>query len=226
MFDAASGEMSWDPGHDPPAVSGGAAVAAEATLDLEGELSRRFGLPSFRSWQREVVEEVLQGSGRCLVIAPTGGGKSLCYQFPASLLPGTTIVISPLIALMEDQVRSLNDRGIPATYLASNVDAEERIFPLALDRGIGVLVYLPFGRDRLWDRVEGHAVPEWAAEFGAMTWAQFFLKFAASHPAVTAVTPATSKPHHMVDNMTAARGRLPDQAERKRMVDFIAALPG
>ena len=92
--------------------------------------------------------------------------------------------------------------------------------------GIGVLVYLPFGRDRLWDRVEGHAVPEWAAEFGAMTWAQFFLKFAASHPAVTAVTPATSKPHHMVDNMTAARGRLPDQAERKRMVDFIAALPG
>ena len=88
-----------------------------------------------------------------------------------------------------------------------------------------MLGYLPFGRPRLWERVDGHAVPEWAAEFGAATWAQFFLKFAASHPAVTAVTPATSKPHHMVDNMTAARGRLPDQAERRRMIDFIAALP-
>ena len=68
-------------------------------------------------------------------------------------------------------------------------------------------------------------MPAWASEFGATTWAQFFLKFAASHPAVTAVTPATSKPHHMVDNLTAARGRLPDQAERRRMIDFIGSLP-
>ena len=88
-----------------------------------------------------------------------------------------------------------------------------------------MLVYLPFGRTRLWERVEGHEVPAWASEFGATTWAQFFLKFAASHPAVTAVTPATSKPHHMVDNLTAARGRLPDQAERRRMIDFIGSLP-
>jgi diketogulonate reductase-like aldo/keto reductase len=87
------------------------------------------------------------------------------------------------------------------------------------------MVYMPFGRDRLWDRVEGHEVPAWAAEFGAATWAQFFLKFAASHPAVTVVTPATSKPHHMVDNMTAAHGRLPTEVERKRMVELIDALP-
>jgi aryl-alcohol dehydrogenase-like predicted oxidoreductase len=110
-------------------------------------------------------------------------------------------------------------------YAVDNQDAEQAVFPLAQERGIGVLVYLPFGRTRLWQRVEGHEVPAWAQEFGAATWAQFFLKFAASHPAVTAVTPATSKPHHMVDNMTAARGRLPDQAERRRMIDFIAALP-
>jgi aryl-alcohol dehydrogenase-like predicted oxidoreductase len=110
-------------------------------------------------------------------------------------------------------------------YAVDNQDAEQNIFPLAQERGIAVLVYLPFGRTRLWDRVEGHEVPVWAGEFGATTWAQFFLKFAASHPAVTAVTPATSKAHHMVDNMTAARGRLPNEAERKRMVDFIAALP-
>ncbi len=88
-----------------------------------------------------------------------------------------------------------------------------------------MLVYLPFGRTRLWERVAGHEVPAWAAEFGATTWAQFFLKFAASHPVVTAVTPATSKAHHMLDNMTAARGRLPEQAERARMIEFIESLP-
>jgi aryl-alcohol dehydrogenase-like predicted oxidoreductase len=138
---------------------------------------------------------------------------------------GTTTTFKPqyetLLTLMRDE--PLDFIGID--YAVDNQDAEERIFPLAQERGIGVLVYLPFGRTRLWERVEGHEVPAWAGEFGATTWAQFFLKFAASHPAVTAVTPATSKPHHMQDNMTAARGRLPDEAERKRMVDFIAALP-
>ncbi|HJL16313.1 MAG TPA: ATP-dependent DNA helicase RecQ [Sandaracinaceae bacterium LLY-WYZ-13_1] len=94
--------------------------------DLDHKLQERFGLPSFRPWQREAVEELLDGTGRVLAIAPTGGGKSLCYQFPATELEGTTIVVSPLIALMEDQVRALNDRGIEATYVASNLSAEER----------------------------------------------------------------------------------------------------
>jgi aryl-alcohol dehydrogenase-like predicted oxidoreductase len=138
---------------------------------------------------------------------------------------GATTTFKPqyetLLALMRDE--PLDFIGID--YAVDNLDAEERVFPLAQERGIGVLVYLPFGRDRLWDRVEGHEVPAWAAEFGATTWAQFFLKFATSHPAVTAATPATSKAHHMIDNMTAARGRLPDQAERKRMIELIAALP-
>jgi len=93
---------------------------------LEARLAARFGLTSFRPWQREAIDALLDGSGRALVVAPTGGGKSLTYQFPATELPGTTIVVSPLIALMEDQVRGLTARGIPATYLASNVDAEER----------------------------------------------------------------------------------------------------
>jgi aryl-alcohol dehydrogenase-like predicted oxidoreductase len=138
---------------------------------------------------------------------------------------GTTTTFKPqyetILQLMRDE--PLDFIGID--YAVDNLDAEEVVFPLAQERGIAVLVYLPFGRTRLWERVEGHEVPAWAAEFGAATWAQFFLKFAASHPVVTAVTPATSKPHHMLDNMTAARGRLPDQAERARMVEFIAALP-
>lgn len=94
--------------------------------EWDRRLSERFGLPSFRPWQREAIEELLSGTGRVLAIAPTGGGKSLCYQFPATELPGTTIVVSPLIALMEDQVKALSDRGVRATYIASNLTGEER----------------------------------------------------------------------------------------------------
>jgi aryl-alcohol dehydrogenase-like predicted oxidoreductase len=138
---------------------------------------------------------------------------------------GTTTTAKPQYAALEQLMRDEPFDFIGIDYAVDNLSAEERIFPLAQEKGIAVMVYMPFGRTRLWQRVEGHAVPDWAKEFGATSWAQFFLKFAASHPAVTVVTPSTSKPPNMVDNMTAARGRSPDAAERKRMVDFIAALP-
>ena len=73
--------------------------------------------------------------------------------------------------------------------------------------------------------VADREVPDWAADFGAETWAQFFLKFVGAHPAVTVVTPATSRPHHMRDNMGAAMGRLPDEATRQRMIQLVEALP-
>jgi ATP-dependent DNA helicase RecQ len=88
-------------------------------------LREQFGLPSFHPWQREAIVELLEGRQRVVVIAPTGGGKSLCYQLPAAVLDGTSIVISPLIALMEDQVRALTQRGVAATYLASTLDPQE-----------------------------------------------------------------------------------------------------
>lgn len=110
-------------------------------------------------------------------------------------------------------------------YAVDNTSAATDLFPIARDRGIAVMVYMPFGRTRLWNRVEGHEVPEFAREFGCETWAQFFLKFAAAHPDVTTVTPATSSAEHMLDNMGAALGRLPDAAEQQRMVEFINALP-
>jgi len=138
---------------------------------------------------------------------------------------GTTSTFEGQYATLEQFMRDESPDFIGIDYAVDNRTAEEKLFPLAQERGIAVLVYLPFGRTRLWERVEGHEVPDWAAEFGATTWAQFFLKFAASHPAVTAVTPATSKAHHMLDNMTAARGRLPEQAERSRMVELIESLP-
>ena len=91
--------------------------------------------------------------------------------------------------------------------------------------GIGVLVYVPFGRTRLFRRVGDRPLPEWAAEFNAKNWAQFFLKFVLGHPAVTAVTPATSQPKNMLDNMGGGIGRLPDEAMRKRMSELVDALP-
>ena len=93
--------------------------------DIDLALRERFGLPEFHPWQREAIDELLEGRHKVVVIAPTGGGKSLCYQLPAAVLEGTSIVISPLIALMEDQVRALTQRGVAATYLASTLDAEE-----------------------------------------------------------------------------------------------------
>jgi aryl-alcohol dehydrogenase-like predicted oxidoreductase len=110
-------------------------------------------------------------------------------------------------------------------YAIDNRNVEDIILPLAQERRIGVMVYLPFGRTRLWNRVAGQEVPAWAAEFGATTWAQFFIKFVAAHPAVTVVTPATSQARHMADNMGAATPPLPDAATRQRMIEVVDALP-
>lgn len=114
---------------------------------------------------------------------------------------------------------------IGTNYAIDDRGAERTILPLARDRGIAVLVYAPFGRTRLWRRVAGREVPQWASEFDATSWAQFFLKYTASHPAVTSITPATSRPANMADNMGAARGPLPDETQRKRMIELIEGLP-
>ncbi|HRO57765.1 MAG TPA: aldo/keto reductase [Burkholderiaceae bacterium] len=132
----------------------------------------------------------------------------------------------------EGQYEALIDamRNEPLDFIGTNYaiddrDAERTILPLARERGIAVLVYAPFGRTRLWRRVAGREVPGWASEFDAHSWGQFFLKYVASHPAVTSITPATSRPTNMIDNMGAARGRLPDEAQRKRMIELVEGLP-
>ena len=110
-------------------------------------------------------------------------------------------------------------------YAVDARDVEQAILPLAQERKIAVMAYQPFGRTRLWNRVGDRPVPDYAKEFDATTWAQFFIKFVASHPAITVVTPATSQAKNMMDNLGGGRGRMPDAAMRKRMIATIDALP-
>ena len=114
---------------------------------------------------------------------------------------------------------------IGVDYAVDNRTAAERILPLAEDLGIATLIYVPFGRSRLFSRTSGMDVPEWAQEFGATSWGKFFIKYVAAHPAVTCVTPATSKAKHMLDNIGAAYGELPDAAALRKMEALIDGLP-
>ena len=110
---------------------------------------------------------------------------------------------------------------IQVDYALDNRDAGDRLIPLAGDRGMAVMINLPFGRGRLFNAVQGKKLPEWASEFDCATWAQFFLKYIVSHPAITCAVPGMARPEYVVDNLGAARGRLPDAAMRQRMEQFI-----
>ncbi len=139
---------------------------------------------------------------------------------------GVTTTFENQYAEMIQTMRQEKFDFIGTNYAIDDRFAEETILPLAQERGIAVLVYAPFGRTRLWKRVEGRQVPDWAREFDATTWAQFFLKYVASHPAVTCITPATSRVSNVIDNMGGGLGRLPDPDMRKRMIALINSLPG
>jgi len=102
-------------------------------------------------------------------------------------------------------------------YALDNRDAGLRIIPLAADRGMAVMINLPFGRGRLFKAVEGKRLPEWASEFDCQSWPQFFLKYIVSHPAVTCAVPGMARPEYVVDNLGAARGRLPAAAMRRKI---------
>jgi diketogulonate reductase-like aldo/keto reductase len=113
---------------------------------------------------------------------------------------------------------------VQLNYSLAEREAERRLLPLAADRRVAVLVNRPFAEGALFRKVRGKSLPPWAAEIGCSSWAQFFLKFIVSHPAVTCAIPATSKVQHVVDNMEAGLGQLPDAGMRQRMARAITEL--
>lgn len=153
-------------------------------------------LPAMREWQQD---------GRIRYIGITTSSND---AFPR------------MLALMQREPLEF----IQVNYSLGNRLAAERILPLAIDKGIAVLVNLPFGRGRLFSTLGDRPLPAWAAEFDCRSWAQFLLKYVVSHPAVTCAIPGTTKPHHARDNFGAAFGRLPDAALRRKQEAFFDAL--
>ena len=195
-------------------LSGGKADPAKARAQIE-ESFKKFKIAKIDLLQVHDVADVathlpivkeLKAAGRVRYIGITSTREN---QYPE------------LIGYMKNE--PLDFVGVD--YAVDNREVEKEIFPLAQEKGIGILNYVPFGRTRLFARVKGQALPQWAAEFDASTWAQFFLKFAISHPAVTVVTPATSNPKNMLDNLGGGMGRLPNAEHRKRMIALIDSLP-
>jgi diketogulonate reductase-like aldo/keto reductase len=113
---------------------------------------------------------------------------------------------------------------VQVTYNVLDREVEQRILPLARERGIAVIANRPFRQGALIREVGRHRLPEWAAEVGARNWAQFLLKFIVSHPAVTCAIPATSQVTHVLENLGAATGPMPDEAMRRRMAAHVAGL--
>lgn len=114
--------------------------------------------------------------------------------------------------------------AVQFTYNIVDRAAEQRLLPLAAERGLAVVINRPFRRGALFRRFAGHPLPAWASEFDCTNWAQFFLKFVISHPAVTCAIPATSQVAHMNENMGALYGALPDTAMRARMIRYVESL--
>lgn len=121
-------------------------------------------------------------------------------------------------------MRQENLDFIQVNYNLTERNAANEVLPLAEELGVAVMVNVPFAKAELFKKTNGLALPEWAAEFDCDSWAQFFLKYVVSHPAVTCVIPRTGNPHHMVDNLMAGFGAMPDAAIRARMEAFIDGL--
>ncbi|MDR1994728.1 aldo/keto reductase [Azonexus sp.] len=137
---------------------------------------------------------------------------------------GITSSTSRQYAEMEAIMRRERLDFIQVDYAVGNRGAAERLLPLAADRGMAVLVNLPFGRGAQFRAVGTRPLPPWAAEIDCHSWAQVFLKYVVSHPAVTCAIPGSTQAAHVADNLGAGRGRLPDEAERQTIARYFDAI--
>jgi len=136
---------------------------------------------------------------------------------------GVTHYTSSAYDELERVLRAETLDFVQVNYSLGEREAERRILPLARDRGVAVLANRPFAEGGLFQRVRAQAVPSWAVEFDCESWAQFFLKWILANPAVTCAIPGTSRPQHLVDNLKAAVGKLPDEGMRDRMAAHVGA---
>ena len=137
---------------------------------------------------------------------------------------GITTSRDPQYTDVEAAMRDYTMDFVQLDYSIGDRIPEQRLLPLAREKGIAILANRPFTTGNLFGRVAGRALPDWAAEFDCTSWAQFFLKFVVSHTAVTCAIPATGDPGHLRDNMGAGTGRLPDERMRTRMIELFATL--
>ncbi len=138
---------------------------------------------------------------------------------------GITHYAASAYAEVERWLRTGHYDFLQINYSLAERRAEKELLPVAMDRKIAVIVNRPFGGEgALFRKASGRPLPPWAAELGIASWAQYFLKWIVSHPAVTCAIPGTGNPEHMKDNLGAARGALPDAAMRRRMAEHFSTL--
>ena len=165
-------------------------------LQLHNVFDPKQSLAQLRDWK---------AAGRCRYIGVT---STYPRDYPA----------------MEAITRREKPDFVQVEYSLGEREAEERIIPASAEVGAGIITALPFGRANLFAAVRGRPLPDFASEFGAQSFAQFFLKYLLGNQAVSVVIPGTSKAEHMIDDLGAGRGRLPDAAERARMLAFWNSL--
>jgi diketogulonate reductase-like aldo/keto reductase len=137
---------------------------------------------------------------------------------------GLTHYVSDAYPEMMRLIKKDKPDFIQFNYNISSREAENVLLPMAKDNGIAVIINRPFEEGALFATVKGKTVPPWASEYGIKSWGQFFLKFILSHPAVSCVIPGTSKVKHMEDNLGAAFGNLPDEAGRRKMIQYFKTI--
>lgn len=137
---------------------------------------------------------------------------------------GITHYTSSAYGEMERWLKAEPYDFLQINYSLAERESENRVLPLARDKGVKVIINRPFAEGALFRRTKGKPLPPWVAELGIASWAQFFLKWIVSHPAVTCAIPGTARPDHMQDNLAAGQGPMPSAEQRKRMADYFASL--